>query len=209
MKRIRTALQCCNLWNGSNNLSADWRQNEVPCYDNLCSKPGCNRCYPAATDLVISSPASSTDSRNGLASPIGCDLGRAYGKMTNKLVYCLVLSIILIGCTPLERTAYDLAVASKAFLNSIQAAHTECSLSTFPAGKATLCLDLLKAVAAQHLLVDAGEAYCNQATFGVTSVLPCKPSPSGTGAATRAVNALNQAISGYRQAESDLKAVSQ
>jgi len=117
--------------------------------------------------------------------------------------YLILLPLILcIGCTPIERTAYNTAVASKAFLDSIKSKHPECATDM-----TTLCSDLRKATAAKDLLIDAGEAYCNQASYPSTDVTACSPAPKGTPAYSQAIAALNSAISGYKQAESDLKAV--
>ncbi len=122
-----------------------------------------------------------------------------------KALVILGLSILLIGCTPIERTAYNLAVGSKAFLDSVKAKHPECT----PTAAITVCSDLRRATAAKDLLIDAGEAYCQQSSFGVTDTTPCSPAPKGTPKYQQAISALNSAISGYKQAEADLKAVAQ
>lgn len=121
----------------------------------------------------------------------------------------LALVLTLTGCTPLERTAYNTVVASKAFLDSIKAAHPECSQNPFPIGKATLCLDLQKATAAKDLLIDAVEGYCNLTALSATDTSACAPAPKGTPASKQLSNALSAALSGYDQAEKDLKAVIQ
>jgi hypothetical protein len=114
----------------------------------------------------------------------------------------LVLTTLCVSCTPVERTAYNTAVASKAFLDNIKSKHPECQTYM-----TTLCSDLRKATAAKDLLIDAGEAYCNQATFPATDVTSCKPAPKGTPLYQQALSALNSAVSGYKQAEADLRAV--
>lgn len=130
-----------------------------------------------------------------------------------RLVRVLAITTVILalcgGCTPLERTAYNMAVASKAFLNSVQSKHPECAAPTFPVGSGTLCLDLEKAVAAQHLLIDAIEGYCNLSALPATDTTACAPAPKGTPALTQFTNALNQAIAGYEQAETDLKGIVQ
>jgi len=121
-----------------------------------------------------------------------------------RFIVSLLLTSLLIGCTPVERTAYSLVVGSKAFLDSVKAKHPECA-----SAMTTLCSDLRKATAAKDLLVDAGRAYCNNAQYAATDTTPCAPAPRGTPALSQATAALKFAISGYEQAEKDLKAVIQ
>lgn len=122
-----------------------------------------------------------------------------------KLYTLLTLSVLLcMGCTPVEKVAYNTAVGAKAFLDSIKAKHPECATAM-----TTLCSDLRKATAAKDLLIDAGEAYCNEATFAATDKTACAPAPKGTAASSQAITALNSAIASYNQASADLKAVVQ
>jgi hypothetical protein len=122
-----------------------------------------------------------------------------------KLLALPLLTVMLLGCTPTERIAYNTVVASKAFLDSIKSKHPECTVTA----QTTLCIDLRKATAAKDVIIDAGEAYCNETSFAVTDTTPCNPAPKGTPAYSQALSALNAAISGYNQAQTDLKAVIQ
>lgn len=126
-----------------------------------------------------------------------------------KLVTSVLILCLLIGCTPIERTAYNTAVAAKAFLDSIKTAHPECAQNPFPAGSATLCIDLQKATAAKDLLIDAIEGYCQETALPATSTAPCNPAPSGTAALTQFTNALNAALAGANQATINLKGIIQ
>lgn len=122
----------------------------------------------------------------------------------NRLAVAVIMCCsLLVGCTPVEKTAYRLVVGSNAFIKSVKANHPECATNP----QTTVCIDLRKASGAKDLLIDAGEAYCNESAFNVTDTTPCTPSPKGTAAYSQAQSALKAAISGYEQAESDLKAV--
>jgi hypothetical protein len=125
-------------------------------------------------------------------------------KKMRRMVLFLPLILLLSGCPRVERDAYNIVVAAKAFIGSLQSQHPECSTA-----QTTICVDLRKAAGAKDLLIDAGEAYCQESSFGVTDVTACVPAPKGTAAYTQALNALNSALSGYNQAEKDLKAVIQ
>jgi hypothetical protein len=119
-----------------------------------------------------------------------------------RLILLGIVVLFVSGCPKAERDAYNIVVASKAFIGSLQAKHPECSTA-----QTILCMDLRRAAGAKDLLIDAGEAYCQQSSFGVTDTTPCTPSTKGTAAYTQTINALNAALSGYKQAEIDLKAV--
>lgn len=122
--------------------------------------------------------------------------------MKKFVVVVLALSFI-IGCTPIERTAYNTVIASKAFLDSIKAKHPECAA---PINRTRLlCSSLTRATAAKDLIIDAGKAYCQVDQFANTSDIPCSPIPKGTPAADQALQALKSALAGYDQAEKDLK----
>lgn len=114
----------------------------------------------------------------------------------------LVLFLLVGGCTPLERTAYNTIVASKAFLDNERTAHPECA----SAATSTVCVDIAKAVAAQNLLVTAAEVYCSSPAFDSNGGA-CTPPAKGTPAAQQAINKLNAAIAAYNQAATELKGV--
>ena len=111
----------------------------------------------------------------------------------------LVGVLILAGCTPVERTAYNTIVAAKAFLDQEKLSHPECTTAT-----TTICVDLKKAVAAKDLMIDALEVYCAGPTFD-TGTGACNAPAKGTAAYTQAVAKLNAAIANYNQTASDLK----
>lgn len=118
-----------------------------------------------------------------------------------RTLLCLLIPLgLLVGCTPVERQAYDTIVASKAFLGSVKAAHPECPAAT------AVCTDLTKATAAKDALIDAVELYCASNSFDVTGGA-CTP-PNKTDPAFQQVSdKLQAALSGYSQAQADLKAV--
>lgn len=120
-----------------------------------------------------------------------------------RLICVLVVCGLIAGCTPIERNAYNTAVAAKAFLDSIKAKHPECP------GPSTLCVDLVKATAAKDLLISAGEAYCHVDQFASSDTTPCTPAPKGTPSLTQTLSALQSAIAGYNVAANNLKAVIQ
>lgn len=118
---------------------------------------------------------------------------------TTAVVMVYVLMSLLIGCTPVERQAYNTVVGAKAFLDSVKAKHPECPDS------GVLCNDLSRATAAKDLLVDAIELYCASAEFenGAACTPPNKSEPAYVQGAAK----LRAAINGYAQAEVDLKGV--
>jgi len=114
----------------------------------------------------------------------------------------MLLAIVLIaGCTPVERTAYNTVVAAKAFLDQEKLQHPECA--TVPGS--TICVDLAKAVAAKDLLIDAITVYCSGPDFNAGGA--CNAPQKGTAAYDQAVAKLQAAIANYNQIAGDLKAV--
>lgn len=115
------------------------------------------------------------------------------------LPLAVTLALVLAGCTPLERTAYNTGVAAKAFLDSERATHPECATGA----TSTVCVDIAKAVAAKDLMLDALTVYCAGPTFPAS----CNPPAKGTPASAQAIAKLQGAISAYNQIAADLKAV--
>ena len=111
----------------------------------------------------------------------------------------LLLATFLAGCTPLERTAYNTIVASKAFLDKEKMQHPECA--TTP--ETTVCHDLTQAVGAKDSLISALEVYCSGPQF--ESGGACQAPAKGTPAAQQAADKLNAAIQNYNQIQADLK----
>ena len=110
-----------------------------------------------------------------------------------------VVSVVL-GCTPIEREAYNTVVASKAFLDSYRSHHPECATTN-----STLCTDIAKATHAKDLVIDAAEAYCAGPEF--LNGGACQPPNKKDPAYQQLANKVNAAVAGYQQALSDLRGV--
>lgn len=123
-------------------------------------------------------------------------------RTTKILVTLLAVSVILAGCTPLERIAYNTVIAANAFTKKMLSLHPEC-----PAASTTLCADLRKAISAKDALIDAVEVYCSSSSFESSGT--CTPPAKGTSAAQQAADKLRAAIAIYNQAASDVKGASQ
>jgi uncharacterized protein YfaQ (DUF2300 family) len=111
----------------------------------------------------------------------------------------LVVAVMLSGCTPLERSAYNTVVAAKAFLDSERKQHPDCA--TTP--DTVVCKDLAQAVGAKDALIDAITVYCSGPDFNNGGA--CNPPAKGTPAATQAQAKLQNAISMYNSIAADLK----
>jgi len=117
-----------------------------------------------------------------------------------RLIPALVaIAIILAGCTPLERTAYNTVVAAKAFLDKEKMQHPECA--TTPT--TTVCVDLVKATGAKDSLINAIEVYCSGPDFNNGG--KCNPPDLHSAAGVQAEAKLRAAITQYNQIASDLK----
>ena len=118
------------------------------------------------------------------------------------------LLIVLSGCTPIEKQAYNVIVGAKAFLDSEKHSHPECSPAfpvTLSDSQGKVCILLSKATDAKDLLIDATESYCSGSAF--ESGGPCQPPDKGTPAYRQAAEKLKEALANYQQIESDLKGV--
>ena len=115
-------------------------------------------------------------------------------------VLFVVVTFVLAGCTPLERTAYNTVVAAKAFLDSEKRQHPECASTP----ETVDCKDLSQAVGAKDSLIDAITDYCSGPDFNTGGA--CNPPAKGTPAATQAQAKLQNAITTYNQTAADLKA---
>ena len=118
-----------------------------------------------------------------------------------KLAVLLVVGLVLAGCTPIERTAYNTVVGAKAFLDTERKAHPECVAGN----TTTLCVDIAKAVAAKDLLIDAITVYCSGPDFNNGGA--CNAPSKGSSAYTEEVAKLQAAINNYNQVAKDLQAV--
>ncbi len=112
----------------------------------------------------------------------------------------LFLFLPLIGCTSLEKQAYNVIVGAKAFLDAEKKMHPECTTES-----TTLCADLAQATRAKDGLIDAAEIYCSGPQFEAGGA--CQPPAKGTPASDQAIAKLKAAISLYNQTAADLKGV--
>ena len=121
----------------------------------------------------------------------------------------LIPLLLLLGCDPIERQAYNTVVVSKAFLDTVRTAHPECATVE---NTAALCGLIRRAVGAKDFIIDAGEVYCNVAQFDAAAPegqLPCTPPAKGTPIHQQLLDRLNSALAVYSLAERDLRAVIQ
>jgi hypothetical protein len=107
------------------------------------------------------------------------------------------LTLVIVGCSDLEKQAYRTIVAAKAFVDQAAKDHPECFATV------SACSPLKHAIAAKDLLIDATEEYCSSPAFD--SGAKCTP-PSSQDKLTAARDKLSAAIKGYNQAEADAKA---
>lgn len=110
----------------------------------------------------------------------------------------LSIAIVLVGCTPLERQAYETVVAANATIKTLRGQHPECASSS-----AGICGKLTQAVAAKDTLIDAAEIYCAGPSFNAGGA--CNPPEKGTPAATQATAKLQSAIASWNQIAADLR----
>lgn len=108
------------------------------------------------------------------------------------------LTLILVGCTPIEKQAYRTIVSAKAFLDAEKRVHPECV-----GGTSALCANLTRATAAKDVLIDATETYCSGPQFETGGA--CQAPAKGTPASDQAIAKLKAAIAAYEQTEKDVK----
>lgn len=121
--------------------------------------------------------------------------------MKNRFVLSSVLGIclVLVGCTALEKSAYNTIVASNAFLKKVKTQHPECTTGA----TAKVCTLLMQATSAKDALIDATEVYCASPSFDQGAA--CTPPAKGTPASQQAIAKLQAAIAAYNQTAVDLK----
>lgn len=115
-----------------------------------------------------------------------------------KRLAVLGLAVFLVGCTPLEKQAYETVVAANATIKTLKVQHPECSTST-----AGICGKLTQAVAAKDALIDAAEVYCAGPSFNAGGA--CNPPAKGTPAATQATAKLQSALTSWNQIAVDIR----
>jgi hypothetical protein len=126
------------------------------------------------------------------------------------MLLCVAM-IGLAGCSSLERQAYNVIVGSKAFTKSFSDKHPECGTRdangkwiAAPGNQATVCVAIKKGIAAKDLLIDAAEEYCASSDFDTGGA--CNP-PSSKTLKDQLAAKVQAAITGYEQAETDLRAL--
>src|SRR5262245_40186864 len=110
----------------------------------------------------------------------------------------LVPCLLVAGCSPLERQAYNTIIGAKAFLDSMKSQHPECSTAN-----STLCDTLKRATAGKDALITAIEVYCSGPQFEAGGA--CNAPAKGTPAAQQAADKLKSAIANYESLESDVR----
>lgn len=126
--------------------------------------------------------------------------------MKKLLAVALLLTLVTLGCTPVEKLAYNTIVAAKAFLDTTKSQHPECTTGAKGSLSTAVCVDLVKAVAAKDVLIDAAEVYCSSPAFD-TGNGACSPPAKGTPSQQQALAKLQAAITAYNQTATDLKGV--
>lgn len=116
-----------------------------------------------------------------------------------KFAVLLAVSILLIGCTPLERQAYDIVVGAKAFIDAEKRMHPECVNATGMA----FCGKIAQATDAKDALITAAEIYCSGPSFEAGG--KCEAPAKGTNAYVQAEAKLKAAMANYKQFELELK----
>lgn len=117
-----------------------------------------------------------------------------------KLAVLLLAVMVLAGCSPLERQAYNTVVGAKAFIDAEKKMHPECASGS----ASTLCSSLNQATAAKDALITAAEVYCAGPSFEAGGA--CSPPAKGTPAAIQAADKLKAAIASYNQLANEIKA---
>ena len=114
------------------------------------------------------------------------------------MIVATLILIVSIGCTPLERQAYNTVVGAKAFIGDQKKQHPECATVN-----SQICEYLSRATSAKDALIDAAEIYCSGPDFETGGV--CNAPKKGTPAYDTATAKLKAAIANYNQFEKDVK----
>lgn len=114
------------------------------------------------------------------------------------------LCLFLVGCSPLERNAYNAFVAANASIKQLKTSHPECATGT----ASTTCTLIAKATAVKDSLIDAAEVYCAGPNFdSVTAGGSCDAPKKGTAAYAQAAPKLQAALTAWNQIAKDLSGV--
>lgn len=118
------------------------------------------------------------------------------------IVGSLLLCLALVGCSPLERNAYNAFVAANASIKSLKANHPECATGN---PSSSVCTLIVKATAAKDSLIDAASIYCAGPNFNAGG--SCDAPKKGTDAYAQAAPKLQAALSAWNQIAKDLQGV--
>lgn len=128
---------------------------------------------------------------------------------TIKAIPILALALVISGCTPTERLAYNTVVGAKASLVSFRAKHPECSFDAVTGlsqnVKVPVCTVNNRLTAAKDAIIDAAEVYCSGPDFENGGA--CNPPKKGTPGFAQAQAKLQSAIASYKQIEKDVSTV--
>lgn len=163
--------------------------------------------HPAWTSFVT---AAGLILNHWLPSPGTAPSDSTIAKIGTSALLCITIGAMLIlsGCSALERQAYNVIVASKAFTLSISAKHPECGtrdangLWVSAHNSAGVCSAIDKGISAKDLLIDAAETYCAGTDFEAGG--PCN-APTDKTIKSQLAAKVAAAISNYEQTETDLR----
>lgn len=126
--------------------------------------------------------------------------------MKRRLFIAGLISILMIGCSPLERQAYNIVVGSKAALVKYRSNHPECGTFDAVTGMSAAtkiyeCSLNNRLTAAKDLVIDAAEIYCSGKDFENGGA--CNPPSKNSPGYQQAVDKLRSAIASYESVERD------
>ena len=119
-------------------------------------------------------------------------------KLFGTVGLALLLCLTIVGCSPLERNAYNAVVAANASIKQLKTSHPECATGTASA----TCTLIAKATAAKDSLIDAAEVYCAGPNFNAGGA--CDAPKKGTDAYAQAAPKLQAALTAWNQIAKDL-----
>jgi hypothetical protein len=109
----------------------------------------------------------------------------------------LVLTLVMVACSPLEQQARNTAAALQGALSAAQAQYlTQCTANP----KDTPCVTINQAIAGENALVTAVEAYCgwSQTAPPANGTTPCVPVKGAAAGLQTAINNANLFITELR-----------
>lgn len=119
----------------------------------------------------------------------------------------IVLFLVAGGCTPVERTAYNLFTGTKAGLVKYRAKHPECSFDATTGLSASVTVEACtlnnRITSGKDALITAAEVYCSGPNFEAGGT--CDAPKKGDPAAPQAAAKLSAAVSSLQQIIRDAK----